>query len=249
MSIFIYGLVDPRTKDIRYVGKSNKPMRRLTNHIRAALAGSRQHSGRWIAQVVGAGRRPELVILGFAASNEEACLAEREWIARCRDAGFDLTNKTDGGDGQSPGYRWPDEARQKLSAATKGRRISEQHRQNMRAAFNTPEMKAKRREIHANLMASNPEWVAKTSAGMKGRRLSAESKAKMSAAWTPERKARHAEQQKNKPVTPEWKTQLALALKSRWDKYRAAKNGFGNPDNSSPVVERHSVREGAAIQS
>jgi hypothetical protein len=32
--IYIYGLVDPRTDKIRYVGKSNNPERRLYAHIK-----------------------------------------------------------------------------------------------------------------------------------------------------------------------------------------------------------------------
>ena len=89
---FIYGLRDPRDGAMRYVGKADRPRRRLVRHV------VRRHEesakAKWVRELFEFGLRPVLEIL------EEVYIdawqdAERRWIAS-----FDgLLNAHDGGNG------------------------------------------------------------------------------------------------------------------------------------------------------
>lgn len=123
---FIYGLLDPRTQQLRYVGKSNNPTDRLKGHISEAKSISKTHKSRWLRKLLNDSIFPELVIL------EEVSLcdfqaAEKWWIAYARSLGCLLVNGTDGGD---CGKEFELEVRAKISKALKGRPKSEEHRIN-----------------------------------------------------------------------------------------------------------------------
>lgn len=78
---YIYGLVDPRTKTIRYVGKSKNPFTRAKNHLAEARMKSRRGGQRlvWLRELLTAGVEPDVVILECV----HGMWAEREktWIA------------------------------------------------------------------------------------------------------------------------------------------------------------------------
>lgn len=93
---FIYGLVDPRTNRIRYIGKANDPQKRYGAHW-SPSTWRESHKDRWCRQLQALGLKPILVIL------EEVPVhawkeAEVWWIARFQLSG-DLVNGTIGGDG------------------------------------------------------------------------------------------------------------------------------------------------------
>lgn len=227
MTVYIYDLSDPRTGYVRYVGKSVRPKERLATHIREARSGSKIHSRRWIAGLLAEGLVPILSILeevDDASANE----AEMFWIASFKLAGFDLTNKTFGGDGQPSGYKPSKEAIEKLKASITGSKRTEEQKKRIREAFSDPKLRLRRSEITRARMA-DPVQRAIAATGMLGKKLSAEAKKKISDKWTPERKAAHAEAQRALPVDDRWKAQLALAIKSRWDKYRARKAAECSP--------------------
>jgi hypothetical protein len=220
--VFIYDLSDPRTGHVRYVGKSVRPKERLATHIREARNGSVVHSKRWIAGLLQEGLRPVLSILEVAdaaAAND----AERFWIASLKLAGADLTNLTPGGDGQMPGYQWSEEARRRLSATSKGRKLSDQHYEHMKSAFNEPALRQRRREIMLVRMA-DPALRAVAQRGMSGKKMSEDAKRKISASWTEERKQAHAAEKSALPFDDRWRQQLRDALAARWARYREAKN-------------------------
>lgn len=75
--VYVYGLVDPRTHRVRYVGKAKHPRSRLSNHqsCGASLVAS------WIADLSANGLRPELVILDAAETDEEALAKESRWAS------------------------------------------------------------------------------------------------------------------------------------------------------------------------
>ncbi len=224
MTVVIYGLIDPLTAMLRYVGKTKNTKARMATHLRLARKDvSKTHLYCWIAGLLTKNARPELEVIERVAKNEDANEAERFWIEYYKFLGCDLTNATAGGDGQSPGYIWSKAARDKLSKATKGKKKSATARSNFKAAFNTPEMRELRRRNYKKLVETNPEWLAKTRARGRGRPMSAAIKQKISDSWTPERKAKHAAIQRQKTVTPEWRAQLDAGRKARWDKYRADK--------------------------
>jgi hypothetical protein len=219
MTVYIYDLSDPRTSEVRYIGKSVNPKERLATHIRDARRGVVVHCKRWIDGLLQQGLLPVLGIIE-KTTKENANEAECYWIACFRFMGANLTNRTIGGDGQSPGYKPSKEALAKASATTKGRKASPERRARLREAFNRPEVKLRRRQIMLERHADPIKRVPITGP-TRGMRLSENTKNKMSKAWTPERKAKHAAEKSALEVDDRWKDQLSLARKKRWDEYRA----------------------------
>lgn len=70
--IAIYALTDPRDNTVRYVGKSNDPARRLSEHVASSMP--------WIAELRNLGLAPSMRIVD-RASLEEWERAEQYWIA------------------------------------------------------------------------------------------------------------------------------------------------------------------------
>jgi hypothetical protein len=161
---YIYGLVDPRTGELRYVGISKvSANRRLKRHIKAARNGSTLPVHIWLRKLIALG------VVPMAALIEEAGTRQREvfWIAHYRAAGAHLLNCTRGGDGlvnPSP------ETRQKMSEARRrnvasgdprmragppsGRALSPEHRAKVSAALKgKPKTEAHRRNAAAALNA------------------------------------------------------------------------------------------------
>lgn len=92
---FIYGLIDPRDNQIKYVGKSNNPSARLGGHVSCRASGEK---GRWIAELGAMGLLPIITVL---EETTEAQWSEREqhWIAAMRASGCALLNVQAGGGG------------------------------------------------------------------------------------------------------------------------------------------------------
>ena len=120
-SVYIYGLADPITEVIFYVGKSVEPRRRHRAHIANARTGVRGAKYDWIR---GLGAEPNLVILD-KVSKVSWQFHERFWIDRWRDLNPLLTNVTPGGEGIdsetasriNEGRRLPEESRLKIGAS------------------------------------------------------------------------------------------------------------------------------------
>jgi len=138
--VYIYGLCDPRSGELRYIGKSTNVEERVARHIRKASA---RYLRRWIAGLLAVGLRPEVVVLDQVNDSWEASIAEQFWIASMRLCGCRLTNLTYGGDGQRNGYKHTPEARLKQSIAEKGKPWSASHRANHAAALASPQTRAK----------------------------------------------------------------------------------------------------------
>lgn len=111
---FIYGLVDPRTRLVRYVGLTTTGMKRPRQHRRPAPSSKKYHSTRWVESLRRLGMTFEIVILEECPSEmfEDLCALEVWWIAYGRACGWDLTNMTDGGEG-TLGHQISDEERVK----------------------------------------------------------------------------------------------------------------------------------------
>jgi hypothetical protein len=114
---FIYALVDPETDEFRYIGKSIRPMERLANHVNEAP--SNCHRSHWIQSLKARDLRPYIVILESVQGEWPWQESERYWIARGRYLGWPLTNNTDGGDGVPS---LPQETRDRITAASRGRK-------------------------------------------------------------------------------------------------------------------------------
>lgn len=120
-SIFVYGLKDPRTGEIRYIGKSTTGMRRPLDHTKPSyLAKDDTHKGRWLKQLVSSGLFPEVVILAKCSDKTEVLKLEVECIAKYRAMGVPLTNLTDGGDGLS-GHKFSEKHKSLIAVGRTGK--------------------------------------------------------------------------------------------------------------------------------
>ena len=149
----IYGLIDPRTNELRYVGKTRDPASRLREHLLSCKLRRKTHCNHWLRSVMDDGARPEIFVLEDVPSDrwEEA---EQFWIGYARMLGADLTNHTLGGYGAN---NWPQALRRQRGEALRGRKRE----------F-SPEHRAKIAAINRARNAS-PEWRAKVSLAAKRR--------------------------------------------------------------------------------
>lgn len=158
--IYIYALIDPFTKEIRYIGKSIRPKQRLNNHCNEK---SKTWRTNWIQSVLKKGKRPELLILETLNDNEDWQKSEIEWIKKGREKGWNITNCTDGGDGLcNP----PEEVRQKMLKTWTGRKHTEKskekNRQSQLGKKHTEETKLKMSKAHKGRKIT---WADKVSKG------------------------------------------------------------------------------------
>jgi hypothetical protein len=171
----IYGLRDPRTGEIRYVGKSTTGLQRPHEHERPSSLVDRTHKNNWVRSLSKDGFRYEIVVLQVVSAETELNDAERWWIAQGRAAlGKRFTNGTDGGDGAC-GCVKSAETRRRLSEVQKGRKapreLVERRAKGIRAWVATPEGREHLRR------ASAVSAQARI-----GRPVSVETRAKLSAA-------------------------------------------------------------------
>ena len=90
----IYGLADPETGEVRYIGKAASPKRRYAGHLRETRRKTPLYC--WIASLTKRGLKPSLVILIEASADWRA--DEKRLIAEARSRGERLLNVADGGD-------------------------------------------------------------------------------------------------------------------------------------------------------
>jgi len=94
-TVFIYALIDPRTDEIKYVGKTNNLKARLSKHINRKL---KTKVSCWIRSVLKEDMLPIMEVLD-EVPNSEWQFWEQHWIWLCLSWGFNLKNGTYGGDG------------------------------------------------------------------------------------------------------------------------------------------------------
>lgn len=95
-TVFIYALKDPRTDQIRYIGKTKDLKSRVQKHCSSSH--ERNHRANWIRCLLRDGLHPSVEILD-EVSIEDASSWEVAYIAFFKESGCDLTNSTAGGEG------------------------------------------------------------------------------------------------------------------------------------------------------
>lgn len=167
----IYGLADPRTGELRYVGKTVKSLKaRLREHMSRARSGGREHRSCWI-RATGAPDAFEIERV-----EGDGCESERHHIAYFRSLGCRLVNHTAGGEGRL-GDRHSVEARAKMSAAQLGRKRSAEQRARMSAAIvGRPVSEATREKLRVIFTGRRAgpqpaDLVERRAAALRGRKI------------------------------------------------------------------------------
>jgi len=173
---YIYTLSDPRTEEVRYVGKAFNLIKRLRTHISAAKKETTRKAN-WIKSLIKAGLKPEIKELEAIFINEVKAWEDAEtfWIESLRFLGCRLTNGTVGGKlGASPSK----EVRDKIARWHKGRKRSPEARANMAKAHDDYVFtEAHRKAIAKANTGRIPS--AQAYANMRGKKRSEAFKAKM----------------------------------------------------------------------
>lgn len=125
----IYALIDPRTNETRYIGRSSSGLKRPRTHgyKRSLLIGDHTHN--WVKSLIELGLSYEIKVLDVfspdtAELNKTLNDREMERIAEYRRLGHRLTNKTDGGAG-TLGLKLSPERKEKLRSYVKGKTYKE----------------------------------------------------------------------------------------------------------------------------
>jgi group I intron endonuclease len=139
-NVYIYGLVEKRTRYLRYVGKTNDINRRFRRHISERFLRD-TYKDRWIRKLMERGDELEVVLIDSVKKTEWQYW-EKFYIEYYKFIGCSLTNGTEGGD-QPPstkGRKHTEESKLKMSNTKKGKPIpwlndgkvrSEEHRKNL----------------------------------------------------------------------------------------------------------------------
>lgn len=121
--VYIYSLSCPKTGQIRYVGKTNNLKKRLFGHLSLSRKpGKKTHVQCWIGSLLNESINPIIEMLDKVPTDEWV-FWEEYWISQIKYWGFELTNKTNGGDGVDPetnmGRVLSDEHKKKISDSVK----------------------------------------------------------------------------------------------------------------------------------
>jgi hypothetical protein len=161
-NFLVYSLLDPRTGDVRYIGKSSIGMKRPREHQIACGRKAKTHNARWLRELWADGERVPLILVLEECDSEAQVLArEIVLIALFREAGFNLTNITNGGDGIS-GHKMSPETRARMSALWTPERRAKQS-EALKARYENPEARAFLGEAISKAK-STPEARARASA-------------------------------------------------------------------------------------
>ena len=182
----IYTLTDPITNQVRYVGKTIRPLSdRRNKHVQDAKR-TLNHRACWIRGLLSKGVKPIIELLEEVPNSEwQEC--ERFYISYFRFLGFRLTNILDGGNCDVPtryiskklsvagtGRKHTPEAKRKISMANSG------PNNGMYGAIISVRERAKRRRFHTGKKMSLAA-IEKTRIANLGRKNTMEAREKMRA--------------------------------------------------------------------
>lgn len=159
MHFYAYALIDPQTNLPFYIGKGQRY--RYKYHFREARNTTKNsHKLQKIRKIEGLGLEVVVKKLIENVSDQVAKEVEQFVIAECLDFGVRLCNQTMGGEG-SVGYKHSPEALIKISAAHKGKRVSEETKHKI-SAYVKENNPMHRPEVSAKLSGANSHFYGKT---------------------------------------------------------------------------------------
>lgn len=168
---FIYALVDPRDRTIRYVGKSNTPYHRVQEHALASNTATNKQKQRWMQELSEAQLIPRVLILeSVPLAGWET--AEKRWIAHAKREGWPIVNIQPGGNGSAVrtaeaaerirafqcGRIHSAEHNAKISASQKGKKLSEETKQKLRLANLGKKITPEQRAHMSAAKRTGPLW-------------------------------------------------------------------------------------------
>lgn len=125
MIFYVYGLIDPRNNELKYIGFTNNIKERLNSHCRESRLKTNSHKNNWIKNLKNIGMKPQIYPIENYNIEEEALQAEIDLISYYKYIGCNLTNVTKGGD-KGAVYERTDEVKQKISKSVTGRKHLEE---------------------------------------------------------------------------------------------------------------------------
>lgn len=213
---YIYALIDPRTQEVRYIGKANNPFDRLKGHLGEKK--SNTHKYHWIETL-----KTELIvpILQILEVCDKVAWQEKEiyWIKFFKSIGSNLTNSTDGGDGYTEMSKEVREKISKLNRLNKGRKFSEERNRKIgektRIRFSNPEYRKRMGEIQKRIQ-QDPEFKKRKSESHKGKHN-----------YSEEVKKKIGEQTRLRSSNPEYKKKMCASQKGKHHLSDEAKRKVG----------------------
>lgn len=185
--MYIYGLIDPRTQEVRYVGKTKDLQERYRIHL---YERRKNHKCNWIEYLQRQGLKPQLIILEEVPETQWQ-EAERLWIGHFQSKGIRLTNGREGG----TGGQMTDEVRRKISLSHRGMKHSEESKARIRRANTGRTLTEEQRNKLSESTKGHKRCV--------GRKYSEETKRKIGLAH------------KGQKMSEEQKQKISLALRGR----------------------------------
>ncbi len=237
MTVYIYGLLCPIAKQIRYIGKSINPEKRLKRHI-ADCYTSKYYTARWLKTLVSWGLRPSVVILHIVGDDENWQEVERRFIAQGRAEGLPLTNTSAGGEGVL--VLDPEIEKKRIAktrATWKQKDIREKHSKIIKEIHSRPEIKEANKKRMKELWKTK-EYSKKVSEAVKA------------AYASPEARKAQSERSKKAHQNPETKVKRSDGIKAAWKRegareahVAALKRGHQRPEvkarKSEMTRQRH----------
>lgn len=175
-STFIYGLKDPNTEQIRYIGKTSHPEKRLKHHISVRY---NNHKSNWIQSLLKNNEKPILEIIDeVPISNWE--FWEKHYIRLFKSLGAELVNSTEGGRGGEDDRKLRKDTIEKMRLAQLGKKHTEESKKKMsESAKRKAPISEKTREIHRKNSTGRKRSLSaieKTASANRGRKNTQETK-------------------------------------------------------------------------
>ncbi len=213
MKVFIYVLLDPLTKEVRYVGKTINSRQRLRKHLTRR---ENNHKHSWVKSLRTKGLKPIMAIIEEleVEADEQWQPAEQWWIERLRNAGCQLTNLNDGGKG---GIRPSEETRARMRAAHLGKAMPTETRAKISNAHKgVAKSVSTRLKFSRRMIGWKPDAATRQKMAENARRLMTPERTAIlkAASSTPEARAKMAAALTGKKQSPETKLKRAASLKA-----------------------------------